>query len=193
MAFVSRRFGDDIADLARSKDVKLILLGWHKPVFSEGILSGAVAHVMERAPADVAVYVARIDPPWSRVLVPYRSGPHDRAALELARRLAESGAQVTVLHVVPPRESPDEPRAAARDILTDTEPEGLTLEIVESADPQRTLIQACVTYDLVMLGADNGRGAEPLPFGEHHERIAEACRGSMLIIHRQVAGAEAKS
>jgi len=192
MAFISRRFGDDSAELARTKRIRLILLGWHKPVFSEGILSGAVAHVMERAPSDVAVYVARVDPPWHRVLVPFAQGPHDLAAIEFARTLAEAGAQVTVLHVVPPRRTPDEPRAAVPDLVTALRPDGMTLEIVESADPQRTVIQACATYDLVLLGADAHLGTESQPFGERHERIAEACRGSMLIVHRHgVNGAAA--
>jgi len=187
MAFVSRHFGDDIADLARTKGVRLILLGWHKPVFRESILSGAVAHVMERAPADVAVYVARVDPPWRRVLVPFHQGPHDLAALELARTLAASGAEVTVLHVVAPRRTPDEPRAGAGEVVAAMGPERMTLEIVESGDPERTIIEACAAYDLVLLGADDGDDTDRQPFGERHERIAEACRGSMLIVHRHGA------
>jgi Universal stress protein family len=50
-----------------------------------------------------------------RVLAPFRGTDHDRAALRLAKRIADNtGAEVTILHVVSPESHAD---ADADDLL----------------------------------------------------------------------------
>jgi nucleotide-binding universal stress UspA family protein len=179
LAFVSRSFGEDIAEVAKAKLARLILLGWHKPVLSESILSGTIQHVMAHASADVAVYVARRAPPWKRVLVPFARGPHDRAALELAGRLANGTTEITVLHVVAPGKPRDHGRAV------EMGPEKMTLKVVECDDPIDALAtEARTGYDLVIVGASDNWGLEPRLFGARHERVAEACAGSVMIVRR---------
>src|SRR6185295_18195260 len=102
IAFVSPRPAHDICSVAEVKGADLILLGWHKPVLTRTALGGTVADVLEKASADVAVFVDRGLTAVRRVLVPFQGTPDDKAALELARRATAMGAEVTILHVIKP-------------------------------------------------------------------------------------------
>lgn len=185
LSFVSRSFSEDIAEVARVKGARLVVLGWHKPVLSQSILGGNVYEIMRRTSADVAVYVGRRPSPWRRVLVPYTGGPHDRAALELAARIAARGdAHVTVLHVVRPQRSSEDPRQGVAAAIEPMGPERVSLKIVESAAPLEAAVdEVRQGYDLVVIGASDDWGLEPTMFSTQHERLAEL-PVSMLIVRR---------
>jgi Kef-type K+ transport system membrane component KefB len=182
LAFVTRDPGEDIAAVARAKGIDLILMGWHKPVLSQSILSGAVRTVMEEARPDVAVYVPRHFRPWRRVLVPHLGEVHDEAALELARRLAAHGeVEIDVLHVVDP--------AAPRPAPAIDSGGRIMVTTVETDEPIDAVVAAAHRhYDLVVLGASESLGLEPSPFGARHERIARECPASLLIVRRRAGG-----
>ena len=188
LAFVSREPGRDIADTAHRKGADLVLIGWHKPVVSQSVLGGTVYDVLRHTRADVGVYIARNEGAIRRVLVPFARGPHDQAALTIAGRLADvAGAEVTILHVIPPT-SPDEPgaeRAGEGDTLPDGRPlpEGVRLLVVESRNPLDTLVEiARGEFDLVVAGASELWGLEPSLFSRRHERLARECPASVLIV-----------
>jgi len=192
LAFVSRDAGKDISAVAHDKGAQLILMGWHKPVLSQSILGGTVNTVMREARTDVAVYVHAHDAPWCRVLVPYSGGLHDRAALELARRVAKhNGAQVTVLHVVQPQRRSGDPQLGltANPDLTDSG--HVQLRVVESNDPLETAVREVRQgYDLLIIGVSEAWGLEPAFFGRRHERLAAESAASLLIV-RKFDGASA--
>ncbi len=179
LAFVSQNVGRDIVEVARAKGADLILMGWHKPVLRQSILSGTIYSVMNDARTDVAVYLPRHFRPWRRVLVPYLGSVHDRAALELARRIASSGdAEVTLLHVVPE----DEQDSTAADALASVP--GVLLQRVVTDEPLDTVVlEAGRAYDLVVVGVSETFGLQPTLLGTSHERLARECPASMLIVH----------
>src|SRR5207245_3736754 len=89
LQFLSRSPADDIRDVARAKGTGLIVMGWHKPVWTRTVLGGTVKDVMQDADADVVVLIDRgLAWPPHRVLVPFAGPAQDRAALRLAARLA---------------------------------------------------------------------------------------------------------
>ncbi len=186
LAFVSRDVGADITAVAHDKDVDLVLMGWHKPVVSQSVLSGTVYEVMQHTRADVAVYLARQFRPWRRVLVPYAGGPHDRGALELARRIGtQTGADITILHVVPPARRTDDPRLGLSAEAHAFETDRVRLKVVEHDDPQEAAVEEALQgYDLVIIGASEVWGLEPTLFSSRHERLADATPASLLILRQ---------
>lgn len=179
LTFVSQNVGRDIAEVARAKGADLILMGWHKPVLRQSILSGTIYSVMSDARTNVAVYLPRHFRPWRRVLVPYLGSVHDLAALDLARRIAASGdAEVTLLHVV----AGDEQDASAADALASVP--GVLLQRVVTDEPLDTVVlEAGRAYDLVVVGVSETFGLQPTLLGTSHERLARECPASMLIVH----------
>lgn len=186
--FVSRDVGADVTALARQTGADLVLMGWHRPVTSQSILSGPIATVMQEAHSDVAVYMVRQFRPWRRVLVPYFGGPHDRGALELARRIGVySGLRLTLLHVVAPERADDAPRLGLSEAASDFEADGVHLKVIESTDPVETLVrETWLGYDLVVLGASDVWGMEPKLFSTRHERLAFATPASLLVVRKFV-------
>ena len=182
LEFVTRDAGRDIADVAHQKDADLVLMGWHKPVVSESILGGTVSDVLKHTQSDVAVYLDRTFRPWARVLVPYRGGVHDTAALQLASRIAETtGAAITLLHVIDPTSGD----GAAR---TEAFPDNVTLNVVPAEDPVDALVEAAREgFDLVVVGVSETWGLDPSPFSVRHERLARECPASLLVVRRYVA------
>ena len=180
--FVSRTPGRDIADIARQKDADLVLMGWHKPVVSQSILGGTVHDVLRHTRADVAVYLERTFRPWTRVLVPYRGGVHARVALRIASRIARTtGAEITLLHVVPPGSGDGAPGG-------ETFPDNVVLRVVPSADPVEALVTVAKEgFDLVVVGVSETWGLEPTLFSVRHERIARECPASVLIVRKYVS------
>ena len=134
-------------------------MGFHKPVFSRAILGGTVHRVMTGAESDVAVFVDRGFVAPRRVLVPFLGGRHDLLAVSLAARLARhAGAEVTVLHVVPPggagaRSSADRAREDIERVFNDpAPPRPLDLRVVEDASPVDAVLRVAGEFDLVIVG-----------------------------------------
>ena len=59
ISFVSRDVPQDIARVCRDTGVDLVLIGFHRPVFSKAILGGTVHRILQETPADAAVFVDR--------------------------------------------------------------------------------------------------------------------------------------
>jgi len=74
LSFYSQDVARDIAKTARDRQANLVLIGFHKPVFSRTVLGGTVHRVMTATPTDVAVFVDRGMLAPHRVLVPFMGG-----------------------------------------------------------------------------------------------------------------------
>jgi hypothetical protein len=93
VVFSSASPGEDLCRLSESEEVDLVLMDGSRPILGEGIPLGEVKPVLEDAPSDVAVLVAREDDPialgpQAPILVPFGGAEHDWSALELGAWLA---------------------------------------------------------------------------------------------------------
>ncbi|MBI4521934.1 MAG: cation:proton antiporter [Gemmatimonadetes bacterium] len=182
VSFVTTDVGRDIVEVAHAKHANVILMGWHKPIIATSILSGTVREVMRNAGTDVAVYVERGRRPWGRILVPYRGGPHDRYALELARRATQSGAEVTVLHVMAPDADGAEDPVLRDESAALSGGAGLTLKVVHSEDPVGAVIrEAQQAYDVTIVGIAAEWGLSPGGVARD-ERLVREARTSLLVV-----------
>jgi Kef-type K+ transport system membrane component KefB/nucleotide-binding universal stress UspA family protein len=200
LSFPTRNAAEDITDIASVKGANIILMGWHKPVLTESILSGTVNEVMRNAKADVCVYLERQFNPYKNILVPFREGTHDKGALTLAHQIAVNiNAQVTVLHIVKPGNITVENYTAVRENYGSTEailqvgeiedfPDNhIKVQVVESNTPLDTTIKiANCNFDLVVVGLSETWGLEPSLFSKRHERLARECSASLLILRKYI-------
>jgi Kef-type K+ transport system membrane component KefB/nucleotide-binding universal stress UspA family protein len=192
IAFVSRDVPSDIARVARLRGADLILMGFHKPVFGQSILGGTVHRVMTASDNDVAVFVDRGAGAIRSVLAPYLGGKHDRLALELAGRIARNAnAQLTILHVVPPRRAESDEVLHARSVAEKTfaEPGAelpMNFKVIEDPSPVNAVIRAAAEYDLVVIGVEEQWGIQSHLFGWRPERIAHDISKSLLIVRKYV-------
>ncbi|QDE65745.1 MULTISPECIES: cation:proton antiporter domain-containing protein [Myxococcus] len=183
LSFVSGEPAQDICRTAKARRADLVLLGWHKPLFSQTVLGGTVHEVMREASGPVAVLVDRGLSDIKRVLVPFAGSRHDRAALALSRRLLkQAGAEVTVLHVTSDLGGNGGARAQVEELFPATEG-GVTLKVVRSDAPdEAALEEARHGYDLVIVGIGAQWGLEDKLFGLHRERIIRDVPGSLLVV-----------
>ena len=191
LSFVSAEPGLDICRTAEAKQADLVLLGWHKPLFSRTMLGGTVHEVMEEAGTDVAVLVDRGLEAVRRVLVPFIGSPHDQAALALARRLLRSvGAEITVLHVsTPEREHGQTKTRTVVESLFPEESGRVNFKVVTHDSPEDAALEESQRgYDPVVVGVGSEWGLENGLFGLHRERlIADASTSLLVVRHAQQA------
>jgi Kef-type K+ transport system membrane component KefB/nucleotide-binding universal stress UspA family protein len=190
LSFPTSDPGEDIVEVARAKATDLILLGWHKPILGQTILGGTVHEVMEGSRSTVAVFIDRGLKKIGRILVPYISSSHDRAALALAQRMARSlHSQVVILHVMQPQHAVEDPHASSKSFDEDfIDPETdsqVKLEVIESLSPIEAVLEESKNgYDLVIIGVSEDFDLEHRLFGLRPERIAADCPVSMLIVRQ---------
>ena len=187
ISFPSVDIAHDIITTAGRRDVDLVLMGFHKPVFGRALLGGKVHRIMSDCPCDVGVFVDRGFETPSRILVPYGGGRHDRLALELASRMAKAtGAAVTVLHVAPPSTSSAARAQAAREMVNQIFPSKAPPHFtsVQGASPVAVVLREAAQFDLVVIGVSEEWGLESRLFGWRPERIARDCPASMLIVRK---------
>lgn len=195
LAYTSVEPADDIVSLAEIRSADLIVLEGHRPLFSNSWLGGTVGRVIDNAQPPVGVLFDRRLGQIRKVLVPYLGTPHDRLALQLAERLMiHAGAQITVLHVVRPRNYDNWPRgrASARATLESfREQHGeVMLETVEHESPVlAALAKSTEGFDLVVVGLDPEWDTARAPLGLQPERLIQHCPTSLLVVH---ANASAK-
>jgi len=197
ISFVSAEPGSDICDVARAKHADLVLLGWHKSMLGRTMLSGTVHDVMANTQADVGVLIDRGLSQLKSILVPFLGSDHDRAALRLARRIAENeGARVTILHVVRPdrhfdvRQEVDqvfdEPHVGGRSTTVE-------LKLVQNPVPAEAVISAASAYDLVLIGVGREWGLEHSAFGMQSEDVLRRSPKSVLVVRQGDAQARAQA
>ena len=186
ISFPSRDVASDIARVARHKRADLILMGFHKPVIGHAILGGTVHRVLTGADADVAVFVDRGMPPRPRILVPYQNSIHDRLALQLALRMAQSAdLDVTILEVRRPSGAAPGPGVA--DVIdTATLPANVWLEAADHTSPIAAVLQHAGRHDLAVVGLGEEWGLRSRIFGFSAERIAAEWPGSLLLVRKHL-------
>lgn len=183
--------GEDIARTANALNAHLVLMGWYRPV-TRGSEESTVAHtVMRESRADVGLYLGRQFRACKNVMVPVYGGPHDLAALSLARTLVtRSEVDITIFHVVPPQRGVSEGRIGVEETRIALGYRTEHVKIVEHDDPHAAVVEEARSgYDLVIIGASETTGLESNVFGTQHERLARECPASLLI----VCGAARKS
>jgi nucleotide-binding universal stress UspA family protein len=180
LQFVSLSPADDIRDVARATGAGLIVMGWHKPVWSRTVLGGTVYDVMRETNADVVVLIDRgLSWPPRRVLVPFAGTAQDRAAARLAARVARRlDAALTVLGVVRPG------APALRFDLPDIP----AMRVIESTSPVDAVIEEAAAHDLTVLGVGHDWEMQPHAFGLRSERLAAECPSSLLIVRGRADG-----
>ncbi len=191
VSFVSSDIADDVAAVAAARQVDLVLIGFHKPVFGKTILGGTVNRILSSTETDVAVFVDRGIDPIGKILVPYLGSSHDRLAMELSHRMARNtGAGVTVLHVVPPERGGRVLDARTHFDQVFTEPQlsgNVTFRVVPDRSPVQAVLRAAREFDLVIIGVSEEWGLESHLFGWRAERIARETAASLLLVRRGAA------
>jgi Kef-type K+ transport system membrane component KefB len=103
VALTSGNVGSDLVRIIEREPVDLVLIEGRRRLVGEGVPLGEVGALLEQAPCDVAVLVARENAeiavgPGHPVLVPFGGAEHDWSALELGSWLAAStGAPLKLL------------------------------------------------------------------------------------------------
>ncbi|HEX5242908.1 MAG TPA: cation:proton antiporter [Tepidisphaeraceae bacterium] len=178
--FVSRNIGRDIADAAERYLARWIVMGWHKPIFSSNVLGGVVGQVLQRAPANVAIFCDKGLGPVSRILVPYLGEPQDREALDAVKHLASlNEVSVTVLQIR--RESDQQD---AREIPADVRfPDTADVRLIEAVDALKAIAEESAHHDLMVLGLSDEWNSSSGPLSGGHALLAETAQCSLLIVH----------
>ncbi|MGB7156853.1 MAG: cation:proton antiporter [Tepidisphaeraceae bacterium] len=190
ISFVSRDIADDIAGVAQTRHVNLVLMGFHRPVIGHAILGGTVHRVFTTTPSDVAIFVDRQFTGAKKILVPYLGGTHDRLALELADRMARNaGAAVTVLHVVPPKRHDEAAALGAKTEVEKTFAEAgkaaaIAFKVIEHYSPVTAVLDEAKDADLIVIGVSEEWGLESQLLGWRPQRIADESPTSLLIVRK---------
>jgi nucleotide-binding universal stress UspA family protein len=184
ISFVSRNIGRDIADAAGQYTASWVVMGWHKPIFTNNVLGGVVRQVLHRAPANVAIFHDKGLSDVKRVVVPYLGAPQDREALDAALAFGAAGnLSVTVLQVRKagqPALSPAGDDAPSSDLQL---PAGVERRVIESADPRKAIAEESAHHDLMVLGLSEEWEARSGPLSGKHANLAEMARCSLLLVH----------
>jgi hypothetical protein len=189
VAFVSPNPGRDLARLAKSEEVDLLLMDGRRPLLGGGVPRGDVGMVLNEAECDVAVLVAREDTPvlptdGAGVLVPFGGAEHDWAALELGAWIASrTGAPLRMLGAAG---SDDEPSRVTR-LLGDAsllvqQYAGIAAEPVVAEPGREGIIEAASSAGLLVIGLSDRWKQEGL--GPTRSEIAKAAPAPTIFVRR---------
>lgn len=191
------RIANDICretvEIAELEHADLILLGWHRPAFSNNRLGGRVGQILSTAKTDVAVFIdhyrdVQLEPILvEKLLVPYVAGIHNDLGLELAIRVLVNhpSSQLRVLRVTPPEQPVSEFSYEFRTVmqqLPNAIRDRITLSVVQSTDTIQTVIAASQDVDLTIAGASREWGIERQTLGQYTDELAVKCHSPLLIL-----------
>jgi hypothetical protein len=187
--FTSRTPGDDVVRLASEQQVDL-LLDEATELLDEGVVSPDLAIVLEGAPCDVAVLLARDsdDPavsPAGPVLVPFGGADHDCAALELGAWLAgtrEVALKVAGVSADLEAGGRDASRLLAQASLIVQKVAGVAAEPVLVEPSEAGLVAAAADAGLLVVGLPQEWRQKGL--GPVRLAVARSARPPVLIVRR---------
>ncbi|HEY9810133.1 MAG TPA: cation:proton antiporter [Halomicronema sp.] len=187
------RISNDVAretsQISKNDKVDLILVGWHRPAFTQNRLGGRVGQILSSAPVDVAVFVDRGHNRLNSLLVPYSANIHDDLAFEIALRLLinDENRSLVILKVVSSEELVNDFSYEFRSVMDQLGTnvrERIEVKIVESIEPIATVVEASKKVDLTIAGTSRAWGIERQTLGRYTDELAIHCESSLLITRR---------
>ncbi|RUR85919.1 cation:proton antiporter [Chlorogloeopsis fritschii PCC 9212] len=186
---VSNNVARETAQIAALEQADLIIVGWHRPAFSNNRLGGRVGQILTTASVDVAVFIDKGEGLLESLLVPYSANIHDDLALTLALRLLvnRDTCHLQILRVVSEHQVKDELSYELR-ILIEQMPRSLRDRIdiinIEATEPIQSVVAASQNVDLTIAGTSRAWGIERQTLGRYTDELAIQCRSSLLITRR---------
>ena len=188
VAFASTNPAQDLARLAASENVDLLLVEGHRPLLGEPIPLAEVKPVLQSAPCDVGVLVSsegRVKlGPGQPIVVPFGGAEHDWSALELGSWIASvSDSPLRLLGVVAGQDTAE---AVARRLgdaaLLVREFAGIETEPIVIDDAQQGVLPVARTAGLLVIGLSDRWQQEGL--GETRSQIARSAGVPVLFVRR---------
>jgi Kef-type K+ transport system membrane component KefB len=195
VAFSSAHPGDDLARLTESEEIDLLLVDGRRPLLGEPVPLVDIKPVLERAPCDVGVLVAREGErlalgPGAPILVPFGGADHDWSALELGAWLSSgTGAPLKLLGAAG---ATDEAPAVKRRLqdagMLVRDVAGIATDPIVVEDGRQGILQAARGARLLVVGLSERWKEEGL--GETRSQLARSSAAPILFVRRgQRAGA----
>ena len=182
------RIAQDVAketiEIAQVDQANLILVGWHRPAFSDNRLGGRVGKILNNSPTDVAVFVNKQQQKIQSLLVAYASNIHDDLGLTLALRMMLNDPNCQLKILVTSNEPEEELSYELRniiDILPTRIQSRLELIRLPETDPIQAVIESSKTVDLTIVGTSRTWGIERQTLGRYTDQLAQDCHSSLLI------------
>jgi Kef-type K+ transport system membrane component KefB/nucleotide-binding universal stress UspA family protein len=188
VALTSGNAGAELVRIAEREPVDLVLTEGRRRLFGEGVPLGDVAEVLEHAPCDVAVLVAREGDqievgPGAPVLVPFGGAEHDWAALELGSWLAAgAGAQLKLLGAGGQTDETSVTRMLGDAGLLVQQATGISTEPLVVAGGREGIVDAAAGAGLLVIGLSDRWRREGL--GPTRSEIAKAAPAPVLFVRR---------
>ena len=178
-----------IAALNRSD---LVLLGWHRPTFTQNRLGGKVAQILSHTPADVAVFIDATPSAiqlYHRLFVPYMGSNHDDLAVEIALRMLwnDRKRSLQIIQLSSPSALTSELSEELCDLLDNLPPEIRTrIEIlkIDTFDPIATIGHISGRVDLTIAGIGRTWRRRTPNLDIYTDKLALQCVSSLLIARR---------
>ncbi len=182
------RIAQDVAketgEIALADQANLILVGWHRPAFSDNRLGGRVGKILNTSPTDVAVFVNKEQQQIQSLLVAYSSNIHDDLGLTLALRMMFNDPNCYLKILVTSNEPEEELSYELRnmiDVLPARIKSRLQLIRLQDTNPIQAVIEASKTVDLTIAGTSRTWGIERQTLGRYTDQLAQDCHSSLLI------------
>jgi Kef-type K+ transport system membrane component KefB len=192
------QIGYDVAQktavIAALDRANLVLLGWHRPTFTNNPLGGRVAKMLGNTPADMAVFIdanddSSISRSYKTLLVLYTANEHDDLAVEIAIRMLSNDRdrRLELIQVISP-ETKDGERSTELDSLLESLPAEMsariTISIIEAVDPIPKIEEISRHVDLTITGIGRTWRRRKLTLDNYTDRLAIQCVSSLLIARR---------
>jgi Kef-type K+ transport system membrane component KefB len=181
-----------IASLDRTD---LVLLGWHRPTFTNNRLGGRVAKMLGNTPADVAVFIdaagtdRSIVQPYNNLFVPYTANNHDDLAVEIALRMLwnDPQRQLQLIQLIAPDVTDNELSAELGDLLDNLPVEvrsRVEIKKIETFEAISTISEISRQVDLTIAGIGRTWRRRTPTLDSYTDRLALQCISPLLIARR---------
>ncbi|AKG20251.1 cation:proton antiporter [Calothrix sp. 336/3] len=186
---ISNNVARETSQIATLEEADLILVGWHRPAFSNNRLGGRVGQILTSVSIDVAVFIDKGEERIESILVPYSGNIHDDLALILALRLLinRDTCRLEILQVLGENQT-NQDLSHELDSMMEKLPQNVRdrihIQSVASTEPIHTVVSASETVDLTIAGTSRAWGIERQTLGRYTDELAIHCRSSLLITRR---------
>jgi hypothetical protein len=167
----------------------LVIVGWHRPAFSDNRLGGRVGKILNCSPVDVAVYINKNQKSYNSLVVAYAQTVHDDLGLSLGLRILinhpESFLNVLCFSSTPAQEHDISPEIKSMMALLPLDiQKRISVSCLTVAEPIQVVIEASQDADLTIAGTGRIWGVEKQTLGYYTDTLAQDCHSSLLITRR---------